>query len=246
MYNDSLILDCCMHFSRRRRTYLCSADNNLCLEGAAQDLPLIIPCNRWSSRDVAKSIYGNIVDVDKFESFKESYRYPENDSATALEDDDIMMNVDEDEESNWTPQHPLNLLHEAVIDHFTLLLIELVGRVGGPEVRQKTTAEESANMSRHAPRRRHYSEWSAGDCLDYLNERKGIRPREPTAQKFLLKVKHQVVIPYARRGWEWSRYQWDIALGNLKETGDAWGDISISETLAHLQPLVDAAFALAR
>jgi len=36
MYNDNLILDCCMYFSRQRAAYLCSADNNLLIEAVAQ------------------------------------------------------------------------------------------------------------------------------------------------------------------------------------------------------------------
>ena len=36
MFNDNLILDCCMYFSRERRSFLCSADHNLCIISLAQ------------------------------------------------------------------------------------------------------------------------------------------------------------------------------------------------------------------
>ena len=205
-----------------------------------------MPCYHWSSRDIARGVWGGRVDeteLERFEGYKESFRYA-SDAEGAMEDEDIMMSVDTEDDSTWTPEHPLSKLHEQIIDHFALLLPQIVGRVGGPEVRQRTTAEEAANQSRHAPRRRHYTEWSIADCLDYLNERKGIRPREPAAQKFLLKLDPKVATPYARRGWDWSRRQWEIAMENLVETGTAWGDVSISESVYHLQPHITAAFSL--
>jgi hypothetical protein len=36
MFNDNLILDCCMYFSRERQSFLCSADHNLCIISHAQ------------------------------------------------------------------------------------------------------------------------------------------------------------------------------------------------------------------
>ena len=36
MFNDNLILDCCMYFSRGRQTFLCSSDNNLCITSQSQ------------------------------------------------------------------------------------------------------------------------------------------------------------------------------------------------------------------
>ena len=36
MFNDNLILDCCMYFSRERQSFLCSADHNLCIISVAQ------------------------------------------------------------------------------------------------------------------------------------------------------------------------------------------------------------------
>lgn len=159
-----------------------------------------------------------------------------------MDDGDLdMMNVDdEQEDSGWTPQHPLNLLHEAVIDHFSRLLVELVGRVGGERVRVE---EDDGHLSQHAPRRRHYSRWSVAECIDYLNEAKNIKPRNPPASRFLVKVDVKKSVPYARRGWEWSRRDWEIGLGNLRETAVAWADVSIPESLYYLEPHIEAAFA---
>jgi len=260
-HNDGLILDCCVHFSRMRCTVLCSADNNLCVEGETAGkrtgiylfwlflivnlgIRSMIPNHYWSSRDIARSLYGDIRELELFEGYKESYRNPLSETTTTG-DDDIMM-IDEPGDAHWTPQHPLNLLHEAVTDHFTRLLIELVGRVGGEEVCVETSAEEAANLSQHAPRRRHYSRWTAGECLEYLNGRKNIKPRQPPAERFLLKVDRKKAVPYARRGWEWTRRDWEIALANLEETAHKWGDASIPESVHHLQPHLAAAFAAAR
>jgi hypothetical protein len=157
-------------------------------------------------------------------------------------DIDMMIIDDEPDESGWTPQHPLNLLHEAVIDHFSRLLVELVGRVGGEGVREETCAEEDAHLSQHAPRKRRYSRWSVAECVEYLNRGKNIRPKNPPAERFLLKVDVQKSVPYARRGWEWSRRDWEIALGNLRETAVAWGDVSIPESLYYLEPHIRDAF----
>lgn len=189
---------------------------------------------------MARCVYGDVDGLDQFEGYRESYRNtPTNKlSSTPLDGDDIMM-MDNDD---WTPQHPLNLLHEAMIDHFTRLLVELVGRVGGAETRQETSPEEEANLSQHAPRKRHYSKWTASECLQYLNCRKGIKPRNPPAERFLLKVNPKATVPFARRGWEWTRRDWEIALDNLMETAVAWEDISIPETLHHLHPHLEGAF----
>ena len=192
----------------------------------------IVPRYHWCSRDIARSLFGDIAGIEQFEGFKEYYR-------EGIDDEDCKMAIDEEDDSGWTPQHPLNLLHEAIVDHFTRLLTELVGRVGGDEVRQKTSSE---HLSRHAPRRRHYSEWSVAECVEYLNRGTEIRARQPGAERFLLKVDLKKRLPYARRGWEWTRRDWEVALGNLRETAVAWGDYSIPESLYYLQPHIDVAF----
>lgn len=194
----------------------------------------IVPRYHWCSRDMARNLFGDIAGIEQFEGFKEYYR-------EEMDVEDCRMVIDEEDDSGWTPQHPLNLLHEAVVDHFTRLLTELVGRVGGDEVRQKTSREEG-DLSLHAPRRRHYSEWSVGECMEYLNRGRGIRARQPGAERFLLKVDVKKRVPYARRGWEWTRRDWEIALDNLRETAVAWDDHSIPESLYYLQPHIDVAF----
>jgi len=242
MFNDSLIVDCCMYFSRGRQTFLCSADNNLCITSQSQGIPTVTPSRFWSSRELAYGMYGDRIDVNKFSGYKESYKNT-TDAARVTEDDDSMA-VDDEGPSVWKSEHPINMLHEAVIDHFSRLLVELVGKVGGEAVRKQSSPREEANMSRHAPRYRHYTEWSPSECIKYLNEKRGVRVvQNPRAEVFLLKA-YTRGVPGSRTGREWSRKDWEVALDNLKVTSYACDDISIRESLVFLLPHVDYVFSL--
>ena len=164
------------------------------------------------------------MDLSQFGRYTVSYKNPPNVTNSGLPDDESM-NVDDDGRTSEVlqPSHALDLLHLQIIDHFSRLLVELVGRVGGEEVRQTSKTEDEANTSQHAPRRRYYTEWSLADCLEYLNKHRPVKVTSPRAEVFLSK-------PYshlgARRGQDWSRKDWEVGLGNLKETGIAWGDLS--------------------
>ncbi|KAG6911198.1 hypothetical protein DXG01_003065 [Tephrocybe rancida] len=248
--NDALILDCCLYFGRSRRTFVCSADKNLCIEHATQGLPTITPTRNWSSREIAWAIFGEYgIELGHFGPYKVSYRDPKtNKSAqppTAAADVEDMMMVDDDESVAELPQpsHALDLLHLQVIDHFTRLLIELVGRVGGSEIRGSKDGGTSA--SRYAPRwqkqGKPYTEWSVDEIWEYLDERRKTRLTSPRVDIFLSK-------PYssrgARRGQDWSRRDWDVALMGLARFGEAWEEDSIGESLGVLEPHVEGIFAM--
>ncbi|KAF8165247.1 PIN domain-containing protein [Crassisporium funariophilum] len=242
MFNDNLILDCCMYFSRGRQTLLCSADNNLCISSHAQDIRTISPSRHWSSKEISYQIYGGRVDLSQFGPYTASYRNPPDASSV---DDDGRMDIDDDDglmtAEVLEPSHALDLLHLQVIDHFTRLLVELVGRVGDEAVHRPTTVEDEANLSRHAPRWRHYKDWSAAECLEYLNRRRPVRARNPRAEVFLCR-------PYsrggARRGQDWARKDWEVALGSLKETSIGWKDVSLQESLTVLEPHLQMIFGM--
>ncbi|CAA7259861.1 unnamed protein product [Cyclocybe aegerita] len=200
MYNDNLILDCCMFFKERKFTLLCSADNNLCINAQTQGIPSITPSRFWSSRELAYGIYGDKVDLSQFGGHKESYKNedraaPVTAPAQAVDEDDRMQLDDEDTSETWKSEDPLNMLHEAVIDHFTRLLVELVGKVGGEE---------------------HYTLWSAQKCLEYLNGRKRVKAANPRAEVFLLRPREG---GGGRPGKEWARKDWEVALDNLGDVG---------------------------
>ena len=250
-----------MYFSRGRQSFLCSADHNLCIASHAQGekrgrlvfrlglnglalwtgILTISPTRHWSSKEISRLIYGDQADLNHFGQYTASYKNPSNVTNSRPSDDDSM-NID-DEVSMTSevlqPSHALDLLHLQVIDHFSRLLVELVGRVGGEEVRQNTKVE--ANTSRHAPQRRHYTEWTIANCLEYLNKHRAVEVTSPRAEVFLSK-------PYsylgARRGQDWSRKDWEIGLGSLKETGIAWGDLSIGESLTVLEPHLNSIFSM--
>ena len=201
----------------------------------------VSPTRHWSSKEISLLIFGDRVDLRQFGQYTASYKNPPN-ITNSLPADDESMNIDDDDlmtSEVLQPSHALDLLHLQVIDHFSRLLVELVGRVGGEEVRQ--TSEAEANTSRHAPRRRHYIEWSLADCLEYLNSHRPVKVTSPRPEVFLSK-------PYghlgARRGQDWSRKDWEVGLGSLKETGIAWGDLSIGESLSVLEPHMNGIFSM--
>lgn len=158
-----------------------------------------------------------------------------------------MMMVDDDASvaEILQPSHALDLLHIQAIDHFTRLLIELVGRVGGREIQHRPKPDvEGTSASRYAPKwqsqTRHYSEWTVEDALEYLNDKKRIPPTNPWVEVFLSK-------PYsargARRGQDWSRRDWEVALEGLAKIGDTWEEVSIGESLRVLDRHVEGIFA---
>jgi hypothetical protein len=145
------------------------------------------------------------------------------------------MDIDDDSSlpARLLPSHALDLLHIQVIEHFTSLLVELVGRAGAQEIHLKS--DSGASQSVHAPSwsKKEYHQWCAADCLDYLNSKKPLAPTQPRVEMFL-------TMPYAghgaRRGQDWSRRDWDVALEGLGAVGDSWGEISIRESLVVLEP----------
>ncbi|KAG6821614.1 hypothetical protein H0H93_000123 [Arthromyces matolae] len=211
-------------------------------------IPPILPTRNWSSREIAWTIFGQYgIDTSQFGQYKVNYRDPQSNGRVpvrAAADSEDMMMVDDDEPVNEMPQpsHALDLLHLQVIDHFLRLLIDLVGRVGGPEI---YNCGNGASASQYAPQwqkqRRPYTEWSVGTIWEYLSERRKTRITSPRVDLFLSK-------PYscagARRGQDWSRKDWDVALTGLARFAEVWDDDSISESLGELEPHVEGIFAM--
>ncbi|KAG1892347.1 hypothetical protein F4604DRAFT_1698956 [Suillus subluteus] len=118
--NDSLIIDCCKYFLRQRRTFLSESER---------------------SRDIAQALFGFEASRFRFSGYHPTYRNSLENliQATPMpEPDDDGMDVDDDASSVpqlLHPSHSLDLLHLQVIDYFTGLLLELVARVAGPDVR---------------------------------------------------------------------------------------------------------------
>lgn len=210
----------------------------------------ISPTRHWSSREVARVTFGHDINLNRFGAYHASYKDPKSIliapapvAAQVVDDDGMDIDDDASLPEILQPSHALDLLHIQVIDHFARLLVELVGRVGGPEVYRDLGAEGGVSASRFAPQwrnQKHYSEWSARDCLEYLTTKKRVAPTSPRVDIFLSK-------PYscggARRGQDWSRKDWEVALGALSQVSDVWGDVSIRESLGVLDPHLKGVFA---
>ncbi|KAF8845838.1 hypothetical protein BDN67DRAFT_303119 [Paxillus ammoniavirescens] len=228
--NDSLILDCCQYFyqTRRRRTFLCSKDKILSVEAESIGIPTIFPeKGSFCSRDIAETVFGHEASMFRFSGYHPIYR---SDSLELIQDreapgDDDGMDIDDDSTMSQVhhPSHALDLLHLQVIDYFGQLLLELVTRVAGPGAQKFGTPEA---VSRYAPSymRKHLVFWTASDSLEFLNTKKRCPSSNPKVDVFLTK-------PYqgrgARRGQDWSRRDWEVALGALTAIGEMWEEGSI-------------------
>jgi len=158
------------------------------------------------------------------------------------------MDIDEDSESSSSatkvllPSHALDLLHIQVIEHFTRLLVELVGRVGNDLIQKQV--EGGTSLSRYAPQlpKTHYSEWNAPQCLEYLHSKRSPpRSARPPVEVFL-------ALPYtrrgARRGQDWSHRDWEVALDALANIGDLWQEGYIRESRNGLKPIMENVFGM--
>jgi hypothetical protein len=78
-------------------------------------------------------------------------------------------------------------------------------------------------MSRYAPWRRPYTEWSTAECVAFLADRARVPVTicNPRPEVFLLKA-YMKGIAGSRTGREWSRKDWEVAMENLEEISRAW------------------------
>jgi hypothetical protein len=209
------------------------------------DIRAINVTPRFSSRDVAEALFGDQIDLSKFSGYHESYRsdtFHRRQAAKPKIPDEDRMDIDEDAGADALhPSHALDLLHIQVVDHFTRLLVELVGRIGGQEVQGN---KNGGSASRYAPSwsKKNYLQYDASDCLDYLGSKKPIKPCSPRLDIFL---RRPYEIRGSRRGQDWSRKDWMVALTSLGDVGDAWGEGSIRESLFWLEPHLGYVFSQA-
>ncbi|KAG2056323.1 hypothetical protein BDR06DRAFT_952798 [Suillus hirtellus] len=246
--NDSLIIDCCKYFLRQRRTFLCSKDKLLIVEAESEFVLTISPSrNTFSSRDIAEALFGAEAAARfKFSKYHATYQNSSENLIQVIpapEPDDDVMDVDDDVSSVpqlLQPSHSLDLLHVQVIDYFTGLLLELVARVAGPDVRSFGC---SNTASKHAPSysRKDFATWGAVDCLDYLGAKKRLPRTSPRVDTFMTRPYEGVG---ARRGQDWSRRDWETALKGLGEIGDDWQEGSIRESVPAAQLHISRVFAM--
>ncbi|KAI6130427.1 PIN domain-containing protein [Pisolithus croceorrhizus] len=242
--NDSLILDCCQYFFRQRRTFLCSRDKILAVEAESVGISTIFPRRgSFCSRDIAFTVFGQAT----AKTFSGHYPIYSNESkepgAPATMPDDDGMDVDDDSAMAQVirPSHALDLLHLQVIEYFSQLLLDLVSAVGHGEAQSFGVGGVG---SRHTPSyaRKHMTLWAASDCVEYLNSKKPCPRSNPRVEVFLMK-------PYegrgARRGQDWSRRDWEVALKGLAVIGEQWeAGSAIRESIPAVQFHVSRIFSL--
>ena len=212
------------------------------------DILTITPTRSWSSREIAQKLYEDMIDPAEFTGHKECYKgFTQNappkerkmDRVKDNGEDDYAMVIDEDSSSSpdntWQSEHPINMLHVAVVDHFTRLLFELAVKAGAQE--------DEMNRSRHAPQKKPYTLWGVADCLRYLTAKRKVTLVNPRPEVFLLKA-YTRGVPGSRPGREWSRQDWRMAMNNLKAISEAWDDISIRESLYFLEPHIERVFGM--
>ena len=210
----------------------------------------ISPSQQWDSRTIALAMFGtNTIDLRKFGMYNTSYKDPMSGTVKLVSDstparDDMMMMIDDEYilPEILRPSHALDLLHIQVVEHFTRLLSELAGRAGAAEL---SSGKENVVVSMHAPawqqRTEPYAEWDASESLEYLGEKRRVRETSPRVDVFLS-------LPYqrrgARRGQDWSRRDWDVAVAGLRDVARVWDEPTIEESADVLVPHVAAIFAL--
>ncbi|KAF9055449.1 hypothetical protein BDZ89DRAFT_938245 [Hymenopellis radicata] len=245
--NDFLILDASLFYASLARTILWSGDYNLCIDAQAENMETIENTpearRKWSSRYLIHSIFGPGINASSFHEervhFNRKTIIVDEIGQTAAPVDPDAMDVDN------TPNHGVVMtrfdvrddLHRQTRNHFTMLLQDLVETVGGKEIKRHQARGETP--SRYAPEwqkiRTPLSQWSASECLVYLDARQRLPVTSPRLETFLR-------APYsgagARRGQDWSRADWQVAIRGLTKIGEDWKDEVFLESAATLDALL--------
>jgi len=241
-----------------------SADTNLCTMIEAEHIHTINPRDsmRWSSRDLAKAIFGDGSRIpNTFACHRQTYRHDRvNHALDAVYGSaqpnyvDDGMDIDEDvfQQPALRPPHLLDDLHFQIIEHFSILLINLVKRVAPHIFHNQERAGSGASI--HSPYSKPIQVWNARDCVEYLGN-PGLLAFPQSAPlesvrciSVIGSIKHlgeflaKRYQPGARKGQEWTTSQWYSALRTLEALGAVWGETSIHDSLQELHPQMDLVF----
>jgi hypothetical protein len=224
---------------------------------------------RWSSRSLARFIFGEEhPGIYAFADFKETFR-PRR-VREALDDDLGVATVkserqeyagdgmDVDEElfmsKDPPPQHLLDDLHLQVLEHFGILLTELLRRVAPPSLFAQNTSSGGTALSIYAssvmtkPAR----EWEANDILSYLcNERRLPRDSAPEDVAAVTRSNSRLIDFFTRKyhgrgrsGRHWARADWMECFSKLGALGRMFKDGAILNSLVQLEPQMDLIFSM--
>lgn len=155
------------------------------------------------------------------------------------------MNIDIEHSTEWIPSHVLDDLHLQLVDHFTILLKELVERIN-PEV-ARSAGKNASGLSMHAGTlTKPFDEWTAADCVEHLTTLRKI-PGSPALRLGSFMSKPHCRDANARgrrRGQDWTRVQWDTAMQMLERVGKVFEDQAIGESVDLLKIAVEDYFRL--
>lgn len=236
-----------------------------------QGLPTLNPRDfaRWSSRSLARHVFGsNYAKLYVFAEYKHSFKPKRVHDAL---DDDLGiarvegdkhasdgdgMEVDEDVYSSRDPppQHLLDDLHEQVLEHFEILLRELLRRVAPPSLFTQPLSSGGTASSIYASplSSKPAYEWEACDVVEYLCDRRRI-PREADAADVTSIVSETGrLIDFMRRryrargrsGQHWARADWVLCLSKLGALARAYKDEAIANSLMQLGPQFELVFSM--
>ena len=228
--------------------------NGLCfdphhLRGILADIRTLEPRKDWSSHVIASSIFGSDAcqgfELDRYvqsqiRQVRTSAHVHSSTGAVVVD----RMDIDIEQSTEWVPSHVLDDLHLQLVDHFTILLKELLGRI------DPSVANNGASSSMHAGwvPQGPLEEWTAADCLGRLGNLRNIPGRESQ----IVRLEAFMSNPHCRdanargrrRGQDWTRVQWDTALRKLESLGKVFEDQAIGESVDLLKIAVEDYFRL--
>ena len=228
--------------------------NSLCfdfdhLRGILADIQTLGPRKDWSSRVIANRIFGSDA-CRGFDGYVQSQMRQGRTSAHVHSSTGAVtvdrMDIDIEHSAEWIPSHVLDDLHLQLVDHFTILLKELVERID-PEV-VRSVGKNGASLSMHAGvMRKPLREWTAADCLERLAPKLRMVPVSQVVNLRSFMSKPHCRDSNAkgrRRGQDWTRVQWDAALQSLELVGRTLKDQAIGESVDLLKIAVEDYFRL--
>lgn len=211
------------------------------------------PRHRWSSRDLAKALFANSVDLNKFRGQEKNAKYrpaksivhlgrtdtsqQEEHGTEGMDIDDGFAGSTGESTEEFIPSHALDDLHRQIIDHFTIVLREVADRVRRMSGENFITSTRSIHAASY--RKKPLELWSAQNCLEYLDTKAKLKASTPPLSIFLLRRNED---RGWRRGQDWTRKDWMNALDALDDLGRQFRDAVVMNSLAELRRHVFSIF----
>ncbi|KAH8118312.1 hypothetical protein DFH11DRAFT_1686509 [Phellopilus nigrolimitatus] len=264
--NDDLIVDYCLYLreEKAQNVLAISQDNNFCNSAESQGLHTLNPKDfiRWSSKSLARSIFGDVYpNLSLFTDYREIFRHKRvrealNEEAnlkpiqTGMDEDGMEVDDDFSASMDPPPQHLLDDLHNQVLEHFGILLTDLLRRISPSLFTSSNNPGTAASIYATASSHKAGAEWEASEILIYLCNRRRL-PRSASSDEMRAVVDGssrmsdfftQKYHARGRSGQHWSRADWLSSLETLRLVGKVYEDDAIQNSLAQLAPQVELVF----